>query len=121
MASAMQQFTLEDCKAALSDVLEAFKLPENAARLNEARDTAGNDMLKGMQVVFPVISQIQIDVINKYGFVAEGDGLVQFTKAVRLYETQDQEVASLNQELRAYLMPPVGVSPPSAMGQNGAS
>ena len=48
-------------------------------------------------------------------------GLVQFTKAVRLYETQDPEVASLNQELRAFLMPPVGVSPPAAMGQNGAS
>ena len=48
-------------------------------------------------------------------------GLVQFTKAVRLYETQDPEVASLNHELRAVLMPPVGVSPPAAMGQNGAS
>jgi len=48
-------------------------------------------------------------------------GLVQFTKAVRLYETQDPEVASHNQELRAFLMPPVGVSPPAAMGQNGAS
>ena len=60
--------------AALSDVLDAFKLPENAARLSEARDTAGNDMLKGMQVVFPVVAQIQMDVIHKYGFLAEGDG-----------------------------------------------
>jgi hypothetical protein len=60
--------------AALSDVLDAFKLPENAARLNEARDAAGNDMLKGMQIVFPVLAQIQMDVIHKYGFVAEGDG-----------------------------------------------
>jgi len=60
--------------AALSDVLDAFKLPENAARLGEAKDAAGNDMLKGMQLVFPVLSQIQMDVIHKYGFVAEGDG-----------------------------------------------
>ncbi|XP_076436792.1 protein C10-like [Babylonia areolata] len=121
MASAMHQFTLEDCKAALSDILDAFKLPENAARLNEARESAGNDMLKGMQIVFPVVAQIQMEVIHKYGFPAEGDGLVQFTKAVRLYETQDGEVSSLNQELRAIVMPPVGVSPPAAMGQNGAS
>ncbi|KAK7478452.1 hypothetical protein BaRGS_00030298 [Batillaria attramentaria] len=121
MASAMQQFSLADCKAALSDVLDAFKLPDNAMRLNEARDTAGNDMLKGMQIVFPVVSQIQMDVIQKYGFVADGDGLVQFTKAVRLYETQDAEVACLNQELRTFLMPPVGVSPPTALGQNGSS
>ncbi|XP_025113868.1 protein C10-like isoform X2 [Pomacea canaliculata] len=120
MATAMQQFTLEDCKA-LSDVLEAFKLPENATRLNEAHDNAGNDMLKSMQIVFPVLAQIQMEVIHKYGFMADGDGLVQFTKAVRVYETQDTEVASLNQELRGYLMPPVGISPPAAMGQNGAS
>ena len=31
-------------------------------------------MLKGMQVVFPVVAQIQMDVIHKYGFLAEGDG-----------------------------------------------
>ena len=48
-------------------------------------------------------------------------GLVQFTKAVRLYETQDAEVTSLNQELRTFVMPPVAVCPPAAMGQNGAS
>lgn len=60
--------------AALSDVLEAFKLPENATRLNEAHDNAGNDMLKSMQIVFPVLAQIQMEVIHKYGFMADGDG-----------------------------------------------
>ncbi len=61
--------------AALSDILGAFNEPENALRMDEARDNAGNDMLKMMQMVFPVATQIQMDVITKYGFPADGDGV----------------------------------------------
>ena len=91
--------------AALSDVLDAFKLPENAARLGEARDTAGNDMLKSMQVVFPVVAQIQMDVIHKYGFLAEGDGealncqwMIICDRVAQLVEcrTQDRKTRGLN-------------------------
>ena len=61
--------------AALEDILEAFESPENAARLNEAKDAAGNDMLRMMQIVFPITTQIQMSVIGKYGFTADGDGM----------------------------------------------
>lgn len=42
--------------------------------MEEARDNAGNDMLKMMQVVFPVATQIEMNVIQKYGFSGDGDG-----------------------------------------------
>lgn len=42
--------------------------------MEEASDSAGNDMLKMMQIVFPVATQIQMEVIQKYGFSGDGDG-----------------------------------------------
>jgi len=58
----------------LTSVLEAINLPENAAKLGEAKDNAGNDMLKMMQFVFPIIMQIEMDVIKNYGFVEGREG-----------------------------------------------
>ncbi|VDI55600.1 protein C10-like [Mytilus galloprovincialis] len=108
----MQQFTVQDCKEALQDVLNAFRLPENAHRLNEAKDTAGNDMLRMMQIVFPLATQIQMEVIEKYGFPGDGDGIIRFTQAVKLYEKQDQDVTLLNRELKSFLIPSMDILPP---------
>ncbi|GFN82608.1 protein c10-like [Plakobranchus ocellatus] len=108
------QFSLRDCKAALQEILATFDLPENAARLEEAKTAAGNDMLRSMQTVFPAAAQMQMGVIQGYGFLPDGEGLVQFTKAVRVYEDQDQEVRQLNTRLRTFLIPPVNVPHPVA-------
>lgn len=59
---------------ALEDILNAFTIPENELKLRSAREKAGNDMLKMMQIFFPVATQIQMDVIPKYGFSSDGDG-----------------------------------------------
>ncbi len=59
---------------ALVDILDAFDVAENAKKIEEARDSAGNDMLKMMQIVFPITTQIQMDIIGKYGFPPDGDG-----------------------------------------------
>ena len=67
-------YTFLTVSVALSDILDAFDLPENERRIEEARDSAGNDMLKMMQIVFPITTQIQMSVIGKYGFPEDGDG-----------------------------------------------
>ena len=59
---------------ALKDVLDAFETPENKTRMDEVKDAAGNDMMKMMQIVFPVVTQIQQEVIAKYGFTTDGEG-----------------------------------------------
>jgi Protein C10 len=61
---------------ALTDILNAFFASENAGKLRAARESAGNDMLKMMQTVFPIATQIQMNVITKYGFTCDGDGKV---------------------------------------------
>ena len=70
--------------AALQDILAAFQMPDNVLRLEEARDNAGNDMMKMMQIVFPVTTQIQMDVVQKYGFSGDGDGKYIETSAPRV-------------------------------------
>lgn len=49
-------------------------MPDNAARMEEARESACNDMGKMLQLVLPVATQIQQEVIKSYGFNNEGEG-----------------------------------------------
>lgn len=72
----------------LSEVIQAFSVPENAARMEEARESACNDMGKMLQLVLPVATQIQQEVIKAYGFNNEGEG-----------ETQDAKHANTNKKL----------------------
>lgn len=61
-------------KVVLSEVIQAFSVPDNAARMEEARESACNDMGKMLQLVLPVATQIQQEVIKSYGFNNEGEG-----------------------------------------------
>lgn len=63
----------------LSEVIQAFSVPENAARMEEARESACNDMGKMLQLVLPVATQIQQEVIKAYGFNNEGEGKAAFS------------------------------------------
>uniref|UniRef100_A0A0B6YCA9 Protein C10 n=1 Tax=Arion vulgaris TaxID=1028688 RepID=A0A0B6YCA9_9EUPU len=123
MALGKSQFSLADCKVALREILDTYNVPENAARLEEARIASGNDMLKSMQNFFPLATQMQMQVIQRFGFLPDGEGLVQFTKAVRSYEEQDQDVRQLNDQLRSILIPSVNVPYPVSptVNQNGVS
>ncbi|XP_022084189.1 protein C10-like [Acanthaster planci] len=112
------RLSLEDAKAVLQKVLEAFLTPENKTRMEEVKDAAGNDMMKMMQVVFPVATQIQMEVIQKYGFSADGEGAVKFAQLIRHYETMDSTVADLSAQLKAIFLPPL---PPPVPTQSQAS
>ena len=60
--------------AACSDILKALKEPQNAERLAQAKESAGTDMVKVMREVFPIVTEVQLEVISNYGFSADGDG-----------------------------------------------
>ncbi|XP_036153179.1 protein C10 isoform X2 [Myotis myotis] len=77
MASASAQaaaLSAEQAKVVLAEVIQAFAAPENAVRMDEARDNACNDMGKMLQFVLPVATQIQQEVIKAYGFSCDGEG-----------------------------------------------
>ncbi|XP_033175078.1 protein C10 isoform X2 [Bombus impatiens] len=100
-------FTSEVAKAVLTDVLTALNTPENTKKLAEAKENSGNEMLKMMQFVFPIVVQIQMDVIKNYGF---SEGTVQFVQLLRALEREDPEIAQLHSQVRSYFLPPVTIS-----------
>lgn len=66
---------------------------------------AGREMIKMMQLVFPIIMELQMDVIKNYGFVGR-EGLVHFEQLIREMESDD-EIARLRQQVRNIYLPPM--------------
>ncbi|XP_071491443.1 protein C10-like [Diadema setosum] len=114
--------SLERTKAALKDVLEAFAAPENKALMDKQKETAGNDMMHMMHLVFPVSTQIQMEAIQKYGFSPDGEGAIKFAQTVRQYEAADNEIAEMASRLKSMFLPPLpAMAPPQSQGPMGAS
>lgn len=58
----------------MAEVLETLSECENALNLEDAKNKAGNDMLKVMQYVYPIIVNTQMEVIKKYGLPEGREG-----------------------------------------------
>lgn len=105
----------------LNKTLDHLNLPENAQKIDEARDNVGNEMLKMMQFIFPIVMQIQIDVIKEYGYPESRESIIKFTQMVRNLEREDAEVARLHGLVKAYYLPPVSAHTSNEYGEERAS
>ncbi|CAL1265185.1 unnamed protein product [Larinioides sclopetarius] len=97
--------SVERAKASLRDIIAALSLPDHAARITEAKNNAGNDMMMYMQLVFPLATQIQQDVIQNYGFPADREGLLEFTRIIKMLAKENEEIAQMDENLRSLLIP----------------
>ncbi|KAL0840876.1 hypothetical protein ABMA28_014679 [Loxostege sticticalis] len=105
-----QSLSVEQVRQILSEVIEALESPDYAPKLDEAKEAAGNEMLKMMQIVFPIVAQIEMETIKHHGFSNTREGLVQFTQLIRKMESVDGEVARLHGQIRSHYLPPVSIS-----------
>lgn len=62
-------------------------------------------MIKMMQFVFPIVMELQTEVLKRYGFLGR-EGLVHFEQLIREMEA-DEEIARLRQQIRFFYMPPM--------------
>lgn len=106
----MSNFTPEVAITALNNILDELNKPENASKIEEARSNIGNEMLKMMQFIFPMVMEIEMNVLKKYGFPAGREGVVQFSQAIRQFERHDTEIARLHGLFRSYYLPPVAIA-----------
>jgi hypothetical protein len=67
-------FCLFNVIVILAEILESLTTCENALNLEDAKNKAGNDMLKVMQYVYPIVVNIQMDVIKRYGMPEGREG-----------------------------------------------
>ena len=89
-------------RSALVEVVGAL---EASAQLDEAREAAGESMVRRMQLAFPVAAKIQAEVIARHGFPADGRGSVAFTELVKIHSKEDPEIARLRDVLREHFVP----------------
>lgn len=101
----------------LNKTLDRLSFPENVKKLEEAKDNVGNEMLKMMQFMFPIVMQIQIEVIKDYGFPENREGIVKFAQMIRSLEREDGEVARLHGLIKAYYLPPVAAHTNNESGE----
>ncbi|KAG7303052.1 hypothetical protein JYU34_013071 [Plutella xylostella] len=105
-----QNVSIDQIRLILSEVINALESPDYASKLDEAKEAAGNEMLKMMLIVFPMVIQIEMDIIKRHGFNNSREGIVQFTQLVRETESLDSEVARLHSQIRSHYLPPVSIS-----------
>lgn len=124
--------TISQAKAALSEAIAAMNHPHNMMQMQQARNNCSSgyqygqhaqmDMVRHMQFVFPIATEILMDVISNYGFSRSGEGVIQFTMTVKDMEKVDPDVARLNGELRNYFLPkmqsPIHNAPTSSTSNN---
>ncbi|KAJ2945853.1 hypothetical protein O0L34_g4759 [Tuta absoluta] len=108
--SSPSNISVEQVRQILTDVIEALESRDYASKLDEAKEAAGNEMLKMMQIVFPMVVQIEMEIIKRHGFSNSREGVVQFTQVVREMESLDSEVARLHAHIRSHYLPPVCIS-----------
>ncbi|XP_019867819.2 protein C10 [Aethina tumida] len=94
----------------LNRTLEELNSPTNTKKLEEARDDVGNEMLKMLQYVFPLVLQVQSEIIKDFGYPEGREGMIKFALAIRELEREDVEVARLHSLVKAYYLPPVSVN-----------
>ncbi|XP_038211833.1 protein C10 [Zerene cesonia] len=105
-----QSISVEQMRTILNEVINTLESPDYASKLDEAKEAAGNEMLKMMQLVFPMVVQIEIETIKRHGFVGTREGIVQFTQMIRELESMDSEIARLHSMIRNHYLPPVSIS-----------
>lgn len=103
-------FNNEAGKNILGDIIKTCNHPDNSKRLSEAKAAAGKEMLQMMDLVFPILMQIQMDIIKNHGFPATREGLIQFEQLIRDLEKDDAEIARLRSQIRAIYLPPINIS-----------
>ncbi|CAH0719656.1 unnamed protein product, partial [Brenthis ino] len=72
--------TVHTIRAILNEVIDSLESPDYSSKLDEAKEAAGNEMLKMMQLVFPMVVQIEMETIKRHGFSGSREGIVQFTQ-----------------------------------------
>lgn len=73
--AAASNASVEQVRTILNEVIDCLESPDYASKLDEAKEAAGNEMLKMMQLVFPMVVQIEIETIKRHGFSASREGI----------------------------------------------
>lgn len=98
--------SVERTRAALQEVVSALQAPEVNQRVESGLAEAGDDPMKRVMILSPIVLDVEKDVIARYGFTADQPGVLRFLMLVKQYESVDEEIKRLYDFLKAKFLPP---------------
>ncbi|XKL59288.1 hypothetical protein PGB90_000304 [Kerria lacca] len=93
----------------LLQVLEKLKEEPIVSKLKSAKVMAGNDSMRVMQYVLPIVMQVEMEVLKFHGYDDSREGLMKFTQLVKDLEEIDSAIKNLHDILKSQYLPPVSV------------
>lgn len=91
----------------LLQVLEKLKEEPIASKLATARTIAGNDVIRTMQYVLPIVMQVELQVLKYHGYNDGQKSLVKFTQLIVDLEKVDSAIKNLHDILKSHYLPPL--------------
>ncbi|KAK7573463.1 hypothetical protein V9T40_010654 [Parthenolecanium corni] len=93
----------------LLQILEKLKEEPAASKLKSAKVLAGNDSMRIMQYVLPIVMQVQMEVLKINGYEDTRESLMKFTQLVKDLEERDTAIKNLHDVLKSHYLPHVTV------------
>ncbi|XP_065219780.1 protein C10-like [Planococcus citri] len=93
----------------LLQVLEKLKEEPISSKLKSAKIMAGNDSMRIMQYVLPIVMQVEMEVLKFHGYDNSREGLVKFTQLVKELEGIDSAIRNLHDVLKSQYLPSVSI------------
>jgi len=103
----LQQLTPKTVKEILEKMYNSCTNGDPHARIQEARTIANNDAVEIMRLVFPIVIETKIQVLDDLNLQFEkgADGLKEFLKFANHYSHEDQSVREIFMKLRDLYLP----------------
>ncbi|OXA64601.1 uncharacterized protein LOC110855423 [Folsomia candida] len=92
-------------KDALELMWSRINEPDNLDKINGAKEEAGNDMIEVMKLVFPLVVDIQVEAVGKFGFPRNKDGLRDFLVRANELLENDKDISEMLIRIRSIYLP----------------
>lgn len=100
----MKDLTVSQAKVIVGEMLDRLDSDLINEQLSSVRAECGNDMVLYTQRVFPLVMNVQSEVIARHGFVGQ-QGNLEFVHTVKTLEQSDSQLADMNTQIKEYFLP----------------
>ncbi|KRZ06637.1 Protein C10 [Trichinella zimbabwensis] len=101
----VKMLTKAEGRASLLHILKKLRQLQKSAAYQEAESQCGNDMLKRVQLIYPLVIRAEMNAVTDYGFTASFSGLSKYMHEIYALSGEDKEVERLMSEVRSMIFP----------------
>ncbi|KRY55066.1 hypothetical protein T03_4938 [Trichinella britovi] len=105
LSKRVEMLTKAEGRASLLHILKKLRQLQNSAAYQEAESQCGNDMLKRVQLIYPLVIRAEMNAVTDYGFAASYAGLSEYMHEIYVLSGEDKEVERLMSEVRSMIFP----------------